>query len=757
WDIINDALKDAYAQRTLVVCSAGNYGNSSLQPSVTLPATSDYVLNVTGLEKRLKPVFSRGKSVDVSAPGREMLTAYKGSYKELNGTSFSSPLTASVCSEILTIYPSYTPEKIIDIIKETAVPYDSTCGLDGMTDVYGTGYIDAVEATGIERTDKVVANLDKGHYKEEIVLTLSSTDDTEIYYSLNQRYPTKETGILYTEPIRIYSDSFIVSAVAYSDNEAPSRLFSNFYRSSIIEDESNFEIDENGNITKYNGTLSDIIIPDTISSTEVKNILQQAFADSHVSGIVLPSTIKTLGTFDYYTETFELYRSFFGNQTLNYIDGDSVEAIGYDVFSDSKISSVNFPNCRVLGDGTFYCANILYQLNLPKVEHIGIESIAGCFMFKLWLPELKSSSDKAFSRSQIYTMYSPKFSYAYDEEGIKAPDILYQTEISNPLDWPEANELGLSLFGYKNSQYVLRLEFSKLKKLYDFPGPSSTLVLPSTVEYLPKDMSMYKDFSIFGNVLPTYTIYGSSGTYAESWAKKNEIKFIEITPETAVITDLPKYYKSYMGYLEADVVGFNKQYQWYANDNDSNESGTPIDGANDKFFNPADFPYAKYYYCVVTSHDENYAPITIRTNCCENRMFDKIEHSFDIEVKSPTCTENGYTLHKCTCGCGKMFIDNYKEAKGHNAGDWIIDKPATYLSEGQKHICCSSCGTELETQVIPKLDSKVNGISVPEKITMIYKCKKQIIPDINTSGDITYNVYFFSQNPNVVSVNENGE
>lgn len=40
---------------------------------------------------------------------------------------------------------------------------------------------------------------------------------------------------------------------------------------------------------------------------------------------------------------------------------------------------------------------------------------------------------------------------------------------------------------------------------------------------------------------------------------------------------------------------------------------------------------------------------------------------------------------------------------------------------------------------------------------MIYKCKKQIIPNTNISGDITYNVYFLSQNPNVVSVNENGE
>ena len=39
------------------------------------------------------------------------------------------------------------------------------------------------------------------------------------------------------------------------------------------------------------------------------------------------------------------------------------------------------------------------------------------------------------------------------------------------------------------------------------------------------------------------------------------------------------------------------------------------------------------------------------------------EHSYEVTVKAPTCTEDGYTLHKCSCG------DEYKgeetEATGH--------------------------------------------------------------------------------------------
>ena len=102
WNMLSDALEEVYNQGSLIVCSAGNYINISRQPAVTLPSTSDYVLSVTGLEEDLKPTYSMGKCVDVSAPGVNIPTAYKSSYKYLDGTSFSSPITASVCAEILT-------------------------------------------------------------------------------------------------------------------------------------------------------------------------------------------------------------------------------------------------------------------------------------------------------------------------------------------------------------------------------------------------------------------------------------------------------------------------------------------------------------------------------------------------------------------------------------------------------------------------------------------------------------------------------
>ncbi|MCQ2387791.1 MAG: InlB B-repeat-containing protein, partial [Clostridia bacterium] len=107
-------------------------------------------------------------------------------------------------------------------------------------------------------------------------------------------------------------------------------------------------------------------------------------------------------------------------------------------------------------------------------------------------------------------------------------------------------------------------------------------------------------------------------------------------------------------------------------------------------------------------------------------------HSYSEQVFEPTCTEQGYSLH--TCSCGDVYKDTYVNAKGHTystkwttdntyhwhtatcehtseiknkakhtAGDWIIDKNATYEKAGSKHKECIICKKVLETVEIPQL------------------------------------------------------
>ena len=43
------------------------------------------------------------------------------------------------------------------------------------------------------------------------------------------------------------------------------------------------------------------------------------------------------------------------------------------------------------------------------------------------------------------------------------------------------------------------------------------------------------------------------------------------------------------------------------------------------------------------------------------------KHSFKASVVKPSCTEDGYTLHKCVCG--ESYKDSYTDAKGHSYAD----------------------------------------------------------------------------------------
>ena len=79
-----------------------------------------------------------------------------------------------------------------------------------------------------------------------------------------------------------------------------------------------------------------------------------------------------------------------------------------------------------------------------------------------------------------------------------------------------------------------------------------------------------------------------------------------------------------------------------------------------------------------------------------------LKHKYVDTVVPPTCTEKGYTLHKCERGDSE-YKDNYTDALKHEYGDWIIDTPATEDAPGSKHRDCIR-GDDTQTEVIPQLN-----------------------------------------------------
>ena len=66
-------------------------------------------------------------------------------------------------------------------------------------------------------------------------------------------------------------------------------------------------------------------------------------------------------------------------------------------------------------------------------------------------------------------------------------------------------------------------------------------------------------------------------------------------------------------------------------------------------------------------------------------------HDYKVEVKEPTCTDIGYTLHTCqNDGCGDIYIDNEKSATGHDYEAVVTDPTCT--EKGYTTYTCKNDG-----------------------------------------------------------------
>ena len=96
------------------------------------------------------------------------------------------------------------------------------------------------------------------------------------------------------------------------------------------------------------------------------------------------------------------------------------------------------------------------------------------------------------------------------------------------------------------------------------------------------------------------TIYGSEGSVAESFAIEHGHTFRRIP---CLYNEIPQNINSISGTVVISAVGFDLTYQWYSNTVNSNEGGTPIEGATSSVYTFTEDDTAYYYYCVITQND----------------------------------------------------------------------------------------------------------------------------------------------------------
>lgn len=136
--IIEDAVEYAYARGCILVAAAGN---SSAAGSY-YPAALSPVISVAGLgrEKQLYDASNFGATIDIAAPGDEILsTALNGEYRKRSGTSMAAPHVSGVAALALSANPHATNIEIQGKLITTAKPLF-------ITELVGAGSLDAYAA-----------------------------------------------------------------------------------------------------------------------------------------------------------------------------------------------------------------------------------------------------------------------------------------------------------------------------------------------------------------------------------------------------------------------------------------------------------------------------------------------------------------------------------------------------------------------------------------------------------------------------------
>ena len=123
---LQDAILTAVHNGCLVVAAAGNSGDSGSPP--TFPASWPHVFTVAATDEneRVASFSTVGQSVDISAPGVDMVGAVplsrdpSGYSAGLAGTSFSSPIVAAAAAWVWTLRPTLSAAQIGDLLRESA-------------------------------------------------------------------------------------------------------------------------------------------------------------------------------------------------------------------------------------------------------------------------------------------------------------------------------------------------------------------------------------------------------------------------------------------------------------------------------------------------------------------------------------------------------------------------------------------------------------------------------------------------------------
>lgn len=611
-----------------------------------------------------------GACVDISAPGEYVYTADMSSnttYECVNGTSFSTPITAAACAYVLMEHSKYTPEQVKQEIKKTAIPFKKS---DCYNYRYGAGIVNFSNIINGTRCKDVTANYISGAYRDSISVELKCANTlADIYYTTDGTLPSKTNGTKYTEPIKL-TETTRINAVAFARGGTPFHSKFTTLDYYILKDgESEFVVDDGTylcGIKAYLGNDTNITIPDKINGIEVASINERCFENSNIESVTLPSSVTSIEQ-----------QAFYGCDNLKSINLSNVKFIGTEAFTNCPsltdnidLSSVEMISERGLA-GTYF-----KTMNLPKCTDIRDSAFEDCTMQKIVLNSAKNLGSNAFKNCKNLEMiYAPKvkgFDGCSGCTNLKTVFVPMATGITT--------------------------DISSNATIYC----SSRL----TSIYFPNDYSAYKCTIVSPEYTPGLAIANSYG---------EEDRYIHISSDDFGVSKAGENRRSDDGLrfgftFDSSKIGFdfnefaqNTEYGFVYSYNDfsgvsdfskkerlrANKSNPLIKSADNRIVDgtvstynavftdipaesAADGISVRSYFCidgmyfyspVVTYNLSSVSDYSDNSEADNDIKYDHI-HSYVKKNVGPFCATKGYTMYECN-GCGKSYIVDYIEPVGH--------------------------------------------------------------------------------------------
>ena len=664
---MNTGIYDLTNEGVTAVMAAGNDNKE-----ITNQDFYNYLITVGATNYYGKPCSftNYGRCVDISAPGEYVYTADMSSntaYECVNGTSFSTPITAAACAYVLMEHSKYTPEQVKQEIKKTATPFKKS---DCYNDRYGAGIVNFSNIINGTRCKDVTANLQSGVYRDDINVELKSENTlADIYYTTDGTLPSKTNGTKYTEPIKL-TETTRINAVAFARGGTPFHSKFTTLDYYILKDgESEFVVDDGTywcGIKAYLGNDTNITIPDKINGIEVGSINERCFKDSNIESVTLPSSVTSIEQ-----------QAFYGCNNLKSINLSNVKFIGTEAFTNCPsltdnidLSSVEMISERGLA-GTYF-----KTMNLPKCTDIRDSAFEDCTMQKIVLNSAKNLGSNVFKNCKNLEMiYAPK---------VKGFDGCSGCTNLKTIFVPTAT--------------AITTDISSNATIYC----SSRL----TSIYFPNDYSAYKCTIVSPEYTPGLAIANSYG---------EEDRYIHISSDDFGVSKAGEYRSSDDGLrfgftFDSSKIGFdfnefaqNTEYGFVYSYNDfsgvsdfskkerlrANKSNPLIKSADNRIVDgtvstynavftdipaesAADGISVRSYFCIDGMYF--YSPVVTYSLSSVSNYSDNSEadndikydhiHSYVKKNVGPFCATKGYTMYECN-GCGKSYIVDYIEPVGH--------------------------------------------------------------------------------------------